>query len=357
MTDTIQKYIDYGFQLIPLDGKKPIKQDWPNNGTRDIETIAGWLKEGSNIGILTGLSSGIVVLDIDGDQGRESLYSLNQSIKTFTVSTGKGTHYYFRTDQVFKNRVGILNGVDIRADRGQVVAPPSIHPETGTQYKIICDIPPADLPEWLIQLMTNETEELKPEKNGKQTFLTQKYDGGVISSGKRYDTLFRIGCSMRAKNSEMDEIYSYLSDLNNEKCDPPLDKDEIEKIAYDSCRFDKGPNHGFGTNLYKNADNTDLVIRGNIFEYFRTNTEKKVFHNSVMIYLALEQITSLNNGENVFNYTKFLSSNYMIYDRSIPSLMEEFEKLGLIRIVKKRAEGKFQSKEIEFTPNNFNSGK
>ncbi|NPD75443.1 bifunctional DNA primase/polymerase, partial [Oceanispirochaeta sp. M1] len=233
MPDIISKYIDYGFQLISLDGKIPTKSDWPNNGTRDIKTISGWLEEGFNIGILTGLSSGVIVLDIDGDLGRQSLYSLNKSIKTFTVSTGKGTHYYFKANKSFKNRVGILPGIDIRADGGQVVASPSIHPETGTAYKILNDMIPADLPEWLIQLMTNKKEELKPrkilEKKDKQTFLTPKHEDGMIPRGQRYNTLFRIGCSMRAKDSELDEIYNALIAINESSCDPPLEKPEVER--------------------------------------------------------------------------------------------------------------------------------
>jgi hypothetical protein len=46
----------------------------------------------------------------------------------------------------------LMSGIDIK-HKGYVVLPPSIHP-SGTQYKIVNDVAPVDLPEDLMKLMT-----------------------------------------------------------------------------------------------------------------------------------------------------------------------------------------------------------
>jgi hypothetical protein len=45
-----------------------------------------------------------------------------------------------------------MSGIDIK-HKGYVVLPPSIHPN-GTQYQVINDVTPVDLPDDLLKLMT-----------------------------------------------------------------------------------------------------------------------------------------------------------------------------------------------------------
>src|SRR5271166_865787 len=95
------QYAARGWRVIPLSGKAPRIADWPAKATTDKEQIISWWTEfpDSNIGILTGSSSGIFVLDIDGDQGELSLVDLEHAYgklpPTYEVTTGRGRHLYF----------------------------------------------------------------------------------------------------------------------------------------------------------------------------------------------------------------------------------------------------------------------
>ena len=76
--------------------------------------------------------------------------------ETFTVKTGKGKHYYYQYPSD-GNKYGNCGkketlGFDIRGIGGYVVAPGSIHDETGVEYKIINDCDPVPAPEWLKSL-------------------------------------------------------------------------------------------------------------------------------------------------------------------------------------------------------------
>lgn len=83
----------------------------------------------ANIGIATG--SGLLVVDIDPRHGGfESIASLKASGQSFgqcpVAKTGNGgRHLYFAISGPIKSRIGFRPGIDIKAEGGYVVAPPS----------------------------------------------------------------------------------------------------------------------------------------------------------------------------------------------------------------------------------------
>lgn len=78
---------------------------------------------------------------------------------TPTVESGMGSHLYFRTEQPVGNRVALVPGVDLRGERGYVVAPPSRH-VTGATYRwrVTLDVPLAKLPPWVLEKMAQPRE-------------------------------------------------------------------------------------------------------------------------------------------------------------------------------------------------------
>ena len=148
-------------------GKHPRTTHGVKDATFDEATIRRWLDQwpDTNIGIATGAASGLVVLDVDPRHGgQESLQQLIEAHQgdfphTITALTGGGgAHFYFAHPGVpMKNRVGLKPGLDIRADGGYVVAPPSLH-VSGNRY--VWDptahpdtTPLAPLPPWLLALL------------------------------------------------------------------------------------------------------------------------------------------------------------------------------------------------------------
>ncbi len=147
-------YAARGWRVHPLRprDKLPTLRRWPERASTDPDTIRRWwAKEPTaNIGIATG--SGLLVLDVDGDEGRESLNGRHLP-PTPTAMTGKGVHYYYQGSGSCK--VAFLPGLDIRGDGGYVVAAPSIHPDTGAAYSWADGMSPDDLPlapapQWLV---------------------------------------------------------------------------------------------------------------------------------------------------------------------------------------------------------------
>lgn len=182
---------EMGFAFTPLNGKRPTLPAWQHRARCTLAEALNWSKRG-NIGLRTGRISGIVVIDID--EGAD-LVGLDLPA-TVEVETGSGgRHLYYTTGLAVKNSVGKLAAhVDVRGDGGQVVYPPSIHPETGKRYwffKPLDRTQMAPLPQWIIDYQ-------RPVENRTKAQLTRYIDSAIslecnavsgAPEGTRNDTL------------------------------------------------------------------------------------------------------------------------------------------------------------------------
>ena len=130
----------------------------------------------------------LVVIDIDDREtykGSDTLNDLEQLHgklpDTVEVITGSGgRHIYFLTDQPIRNeasgRLGV--GIDIRAIGGQVLAPPTVHPNGRTyewvEGKSIAEHRPADMPLWMVLILTAKPAEETPPATQPTSILLEE---------------------------------------------------------------------------------------------------------------------------------------------------------------------------------------
>jgi predicted P-loop ATPase len=147
-------------------GKHPRTQHGLKDATTDEATIRGWWQQWPDapIGISTG-PAGLVVIDIDPRAGGVATWSAlvtsNDPLPpTPTVKTGGGgSHIYLASPPYpVQSKAGALGlGVDVKADGGYVVAPPSLH-ASGDRYEWRVEANPGDVelapcPAWLLKRM------------------------------------------------------------------------------------------------------------------------------------------------------------------------------------------------------------
>lgn len=146
--------------IIPLVAsreKKPAITGWKTAATTDRDQVSDWaeLFPGCNFGVATE-AAGLVVLDED-TPGDLAAWAASEGIvlpETFAVATGReggGTHFWFRTRDLFKSSSPMKRAkydVDVKARGSFVVAPGSVH-KSGAVYRVVNDAPIADLPEAL----------------------------------------------------------------------------------------------------------------------------------------------------------------------------------------------------------------
>lgn len=213
--DVAMFYVEHNIKTFPVkrQGKSPLCPKGFKSATTDKVVLQEWNNKfpNCNVGIPTGSINNIFVVDIDGEQGIESLNRLELiygKLDAPTVTTGKGKHLYFKMPENtdIKSSVSkIADHIDIRANGGYVVAPPSIH-ENGHQYTWENFIPNQGFPEapsWLISLITNAEKQPLPVSGVLEEIAS-------APEGERNDTLYKrsislIGRAMR-KNLNMAEI-------------------------------------------------------------------------------------------------------------------------------------------------------
>lgn len=141
-------------------GKHPRTRRGLHDATTDPAEIGQWWRQWptANVGVRTGLVSGLVVIDIDPEHGgldtMRSLAAEHAIPKGLRVRTGSGGwHIYFaHPGGQIRNSAGTAlgPGVDVRGDGGYVIAPPSRHVSGGTyQWNGNGELP--DLPDHLLQ--------------------------------------------------------------------------------------------------------------------------------------------------------------------------------------------------------------
>jgi hypothetical protein len=168
--DAALSYAARGIPVFPVanGGKRPLTEHGYLDATADPVTITVlWDKNpDANIGIPTGKVSGIVAVDIDprngGDIGLADLEAsygkLPDTVEVHTGGGGRHLWFAYPAGVDIPSSVSFIGpGIDICSDGKYIVAPCSIH-QSGNAYEFelsssLDDIPPADLPEWLIAVI------------------------------------------------------------------------------------------------------------------------------------------------------------------------------------------------------------
>lgn len=107
------------------------------------------------LAIRTGAPSGLVVVDIDPDHG--GVIDRGLMSPTYTVATGSGGWHLYYTHPgytVASRQMPGREGVDIKADGGYVVIPPSLHPRTRRPYVPVGDRPVEEMRPRLLAAIT-----------------------------------------------------------------------------------------------------------------------------------------------------------------------------------------------------------
>ena len=181
MNNLLDAALDYaarGWPAFPLQPrtKEPATKRGFYDATTNPATLQRWFARFYyNIGIRTARRPGCSSWTSTARRGANNLRALEAEHgplpATLTSTTGKGRHLWFRAAGEIPCSTGrIAAGIDVRADGGYAVAPPSVHPN-GTVYAWVdYSIPPAAAPDWLIRLAQRPLRVATPAPCGADQF-------------------------------------------------------------------------------------------------------------------------------------------------------------------------------------------
>lgn len=268
--DAIAGYLAAGWAIAPLHsirdgrctcgrpdctspGKHPIAALTPDGfkgATTDRATTTYWLDNAPwmNVALPTGREQGFVVVDVDIDHdGLETIDRLERRYgvlpATRLVQTGGGgLHLYFAApDKPLKNSAGrIGRGVDVRADGGYVVSPPSIHLSGRCYEWADPDAPILPMPGWLLARAQADPVPITNARSfSGRTPASDRYRDPV-GDGQRNVTLAKVAGSMRRQGLDERTIADSLLSHNARYCSPPLPEREVVQVARSISRYPAG---------------------------------------------------------------------------------------------------------------------
>lgn len=255
-------------------GKHPVGEDWPKRATMDVDTIRDlWTRQPwMHIGLLMGGTGRLLALDVDGPVGRESLAQLEAEHgalpETLTSSTGRvdgGEHRIFRLPVGFDidrigNKTSFRDGLDIKAKGGQIVAAPSMH-ASGTRYRWTNRTSPADLPEWLFDIIASPLRSNAKARSVSDTFSTSRSNVSPYLATTLRNAVARIASMREGGRNQLlfakaTTVFEYFV---GEKLDHAAAWADLAS-AGTACGLPKGEVHGVLTKAWNQAQKNPRFV-------------------------------------------------------------------------------------------------
>ena len=229
-------YRDRGLSILPCRlffdekgkcKKPPLIKEWLSLQKAQVSKLEfmKWKnlfrdEPGRGIGVITGSISDLVVMDIDSQEAMDELtrQGLLDGIRTVTVKTPGGWHYWFKFREGFGNNVKIdeSSGLDIRAEGGYVIAPPSLYPD-GRPYqyfeggKFVDKSSVSVMPDKLYEHLQKLLIKKKRGRGGSGGSHGGSRDGsGRKAAGQWFHDLMNEGVERGSRTAKMVEMVGYL---------------------------------------------------------------------------------------------------------------------------------------------------
>lgn len=229
-------YYDRGWNVIPLTGKRPALTSWREfqSERASLNQVREWFaKSSANVGIVTGRLSELVVVDCDRPEDAE-YWRRRFPMTPLAVQTGGGgSHFYYRypAGDTIGNRAGLLSRrIDLRAEGGYVVAPPSRHPSgshyqwlSGSDYRLL-DVPFFSS-EWIIEKQTDVSSQLSIRSVERPRSYIRSIR--AISGQGGHNQTFRAACILRDSGLTPEEALCELMLWNETQASPPWSAREL----------------------------------------------------------------------------------------------------------------------------------
>lgn len=238
LRDSALAYVQRGWHVFPCKYKSKVPAT--PNGFKDASLdLAAWENNQEfNIGIATGKVSKLVVVDIDPKHNGPASWEAfckkweitPEELNTYRVVTGSlGSHLYFLYPEGLDvpSRIGVLEGVDIKAEGGYVIAPPSVH-ENGRDYRAV-EAPLLHPPAILLATILGNKEKPVPSTGDAESLVVE---------GARNDYLMRVAGQLRRPGLSEAALSAALLQHNEDVCNPPLPEWEVRRIAQNIAAYE-----------------------------------------------------------------------------------------------------------------------
>lgn len=227
-------YCSCGATGCASGGKHPRYKGWQAEATTDEVVIHNWWQSTpqANIGIACGQGSDLTVLDVDGDEGRDTLRNLELEhgelpLTQMALTGSGGNHYLFKHVPGLKNEVKFAPGLDVRNDGGLIIGAGSRNANGNYAWEIGYsprDTERAEMPGWLADLI----RKAGAPSNGHKPAMDTEIVWEGIPEGKRDQEIWKYSCKMRSLGFPLSDALEAIRKVAA-RCKPVFEKDIAEE--------------------------------------------------------------------------------------------------------------------------------
>jgi hypothetical protein len=278
------QYVTAGLSVIPVKTNKRPLIDWKPFQDRRAsqDEIREWFQRWphASLAVITGPISGLLVIDIDKEEGAKAIRKYVYLMPTAEVFSPNGRHLYYRHTDGLPNTSNILPGVDVRTTGGYVLVPPSTGYEVGESGRFWVMDEVRWIPQPLYQVLQQAASEVRlPGFEEKPNTVPSAKMGGEgcsnsspllllkegvvppqllekkVHLGRRDVVMYHYALNLRYRGYGKKLMLEALTRINAECFVPPLDRKQVYQKVMQAMknkepRSEQIPTH---TNAHANA--------------------------------------------------------------------------------------------------------
>jgi len=187
---------------------------------------------GARIGAVCGAVSGIAIIDVDSEEGLKLFFKKTKNISKIVTLTGKGYHFWYKHPGVNIPSKRIYKDIDVKADGGTIMLPPSEYDEDIKYRWKDCNSTflNTELPDFPMDIL--------PDTEGQRISRVSLYRMGCVSGERNEGAAVMAGEFLRRMSDEKKALKALFK--WNDKNDPPLGSVEIETVFNSICKLERG---------------------------------------------------------------------------------------------------------------------
>jgi len=247
-------YTDLGWPVLPIrqGSKNPgslLGTGWHSKATTDIKTVLDWWRTWpkADVAVMLGPSSGLIDVEIDAESSSEREAAERRLAElaggTLPVTpvwrSRRGSHRLFLWNErlaACPAKIDLEGCIEIRLGGSGKAVSSILPPSDGRKWLVHPDdAPPTALPDPLLAMVL--------DRRAGQGCGQGSPHGRVpsqIKEGQRNTMLTRLAGALRRIGLELPELQAALIAANEQRCQPPLPRDEVVRIARSIMRYPVG---------------------------------------------------------------------------------------------------------------------
>lgn len=236
------------FPALPL-GKRPAIDNYPAEATTDEDKIRAWWSSGEDYNVALAMGRGVIAFDLDTKHDNE----YQNAVDMFNLAGGEwgtqvnvsatgGYHVFYKTDEAYRTVTNLLPYIDVRAEGGYVIAPPSfvIEADKGVAglYTVHNECEVATLPTGIASILPHVRDRVAKDASHAENeaaaalykdYLVRLAEPAIEGQGGDVQT-YDVACmGVRDYGLTVQTTYQLMLEHYNPRCQPPWDAADLLK--------------------------------------------------------------------------------------------------------------------------------